>query len=67
MSVLDEVSPIILLNAKDNVAVARRPVRAGERLEGGVVAAIEVPSGHKIALRAVPLGFCRMYIRASPA
>ncbi|WP_062212295.1 UxaA family hydrolase [Aureimonas sp. AU12] len=56
MSVLDEVSPIILLNAKDNVAVARRTVRAGERLEGGVVAATEVPSGHKIALRAVPLG-----------
>ena len=48
-----------VLSPADNVAVCRRNVRAGERLELGnepVVARVDVPLGHKIARRFIPSG-----------
>ncbi|KTR03867.1 galactarate dehydratase [Aureimonas ureilytica] len=56
MSVVSEVSPIIVLNGEDNVAVARRPVKAGDPLPGGLRAAVDIASGHKVALRAIAEG-----------
>ena len=56
MSVVSEVSPIIVLNGEDNVAVARRPVKAGDPLPGGLRAAADIASGHKVALRAIAEG-----------
>ena len=56
MSVISEVSPIIVLNGEDNVAVARRPVKAGDPLPGGLRAAADIASGHKVALRAIAEG-----------
>jgi hypothetical protein len=50
---------LILLNSKDNVAVCRRPVTAGERLdlEGrGFSAASNVDIGHKIACEPIAAG-----------
>jgi altronate hydrolase len=52
-----ETRALLHLHAKDDVAVALRPIEAGDRLElqGKVLAATgSVPQGHKIALR--PLG-----------
>ena len=47
----------IILNQADNVAVARTAVAAGASpMAGGPMAADKIPSGHKIALRAIPSG-----------
>lgn len=50
----------LVINEKDNVAVALLDIAAGEeiRLVGGgvIVAASEVPYGHKLALRRIPVG-----------
>ena len=49
-------SPSILrLHPDDDVAVAVRPLIAGETVDG-VTAATDVPAGHKIALRPVAVG-----------
>lgn len=57
MSLAVEVSPTILLNRLDNVAVARRSIAAGERVGiASVSARNDIPSGHKIAVRAVAEG-----------
>jgi len=51
------VSPVIRLDAADNVVVARAKIAAGTPIEAeGVVAAQEVPLGHKIATRAIAKG-----------
>ncbi|WP_419729122.1 UxaA family hydrolase [Lichenicola sp.] len=50
------VSSIISLHARDNVAVARRPIEPGEWLDSGVRATGQVPRGHKIATVAIPAG-----------
>ncbi len=49
----------LVLSPADNVAVCRRNVHAGERLELGsesVVACADVALGHKIARRFIPSG-----------
>lgn len=54
-----KVSPVILLNIKDNVCVARAPVQAGEEVvvEGHKVIAHEaIQPGHKIAIRPISTG-----------
>ncbi len=54
-----KVSPVIQLNIKDNVCVARAPVQAGEEIvvEGHKVIAREaIQPGHKIALRPISTG-----------
>ncbi|MBK5106048.1 MAG: UxaA family hydrolase, partial [Burkholderiales bacterium] len=51
------VSPVIRLDAADNVVVARAKIAAGTPIDAeGVVAAQEVPLGHKIATRAIAKG-----------
>jgi altronate dehydratase len=52
-------SPVIVLSDKDNVAVCRRNVAAGEplRVDGRTVAAAcDLPLGHKVALCFIPAG-----------
>ena len=57
MSQLATAEPTILLSPKDNVAVARSPIAAGTTIgREGVTARAEIPSGHKIAIRAVAVG-----------
>lgn len=51
------VSPIIILNPLDNVAVVRDPIELGTRLaESAVTAQANIPRGHKIALKSIGLG-----------
>ncbi|WGF87228.1 UxaA family hydrolase [Marinivivus vitaminiproducens] len=51
------VSPIITLNAQDNVAVAREAVSAGTPLgPGDALATADIPSGHKVAIAAIEPG-----------
>lgn len=45
----------LIIDPRDDVAVAVRPVAAGEELLG-VRAAADIPAGHKMAVRAVPAG-----------
>ena len=50
---------VIKINQEDNVAVALRPIAQGEELAIGdvsVVAAQEIPQGHKIALKPIKAG-----------
>src|SRR3546814_11514261 len=52
-------SPVIVLDAADNVAVCRRNVATGEALamDGDVVAArADMPLGHKVARAFIPAG-----------
>ncbi|GHU87167.1 altronate hydrolase [Spirochaetia bacterium] len=51
--------PLIRINAGDNVAVALRPLRAGEKLDiAGISLAVleDIPLGHKIALQNIGPG-----------
>ncbi|MBP7705532.1 MAG: altronate dehydratase [Caulobacter sp.] len=48
-------SPILRVDPRDDVAVALRDLIAGERIEALTVA-VDIPKGHKIALRAVAAG-----------
>jgi len=53
----DPNGPVLLLNEKDNVAVARLPIAAGAEVvaNGYKASALEnVAPGHKIALKAIP-------------
>ncbi len=50
------VSPIITLHPRDNVAVARRPIEAGEWLGPELQASDPVPRGHKIATGRIAAG-----------
>lgn len=50
---------VLLLNARDNVAVAIRPLKQGEQLELGerrVKVAEDVPFGHKVAIGEIAAG-----------
>ncbi|CAN5262054.1 altronate dehydratase family protein [soil metagenome] len=49
-------SAIHKVNASDDVAVALRTLAVGETLDGGLIAAGDIPQGHKIALRAIAAG-----------
>jgi galactarate dehydratase len=52
-----QVSPVILLNPLDNVAVARLPLAAGTVLgDFGVTVAEPVPQGHKVAVTGIGTG-----------
>ncbi|MGX5720884.1 UxaA family hydrolase [Shinella zoogloeoides] len=55
----DTISPVIRLNPADNVGVARTAIPSGTAIaEGGeiVIAHTDIPSGHKVALRAIAPG-----------
>jgi altronate hydrolase len=47
---------LIRLHPDDDVAVARHGLSAGDQIADGVVAATDVPAGHKIALHAIGEG-----------
>ena len=50
---------IVKINQNDNVAVALRPIAAGETLQVGgaaVTTTEEIPQGHKFALRPIQAG-----------
>lgn len=54
-----DISPVIHLNGRDNVCVARRPVTPGEELVIGgekVVVSEQIVPGHKVALRPISAG-----------
>lgn len=54
-----EAKPLLLLDHRDDVAVALRPLAAGERLEANgseIVVRGDVPQGHKLALRDLAAG-----------
>ncbi len=44
-------SPVIILHPADDVAIAREPLKAGQKLEDGLTVLQEVPFGHKVARR----------------
>jgi altronate dehydratase len=53
------MKPVLVISARDNVATALQPIEPGRQLEvnGVTVAATDaIPSGHKIALRAIHTG-----------
>jgi SAF domain len=53
------VKAALVISDRDNVATALEPLAAGRRLELGeevVTLREHVPSGHKVALRAIPAG-----------
>lgn len=45
-----------VIDPRDDVAVALRPVSAGEPVAEGILAAGDIPAGHKVALRAIAAG-----------
>ena len=47
--------PLLQLHPNDNVAVAREPISANTAVDGLLVTA-EIPSGHKVALKAITAG-----------
>ena len=54
-----KTSALLHLDPRDDVAVALRPLAAGERLEADgrtITLAEDVPDGHKVALRAMQAG-----------
>lgn len=56
---LEPLSPVIVLHPTDNVGVARMAIPAGTRTGPGdkaVIARTDIPSGHKLALRAIAPG-----------
>ncbi|OEC94177.1 MULTISPECIES: altronate dehydratase family protein [unclassified Rhizobium] len=54
---MSAVSPVILLNPIDDVAVARAMIRAGSPTGiGGLIAADQIPRGHKVAVRDIQAG-----------
>jgi len=46
---------ILIVDPRDDVAVALRPIAAGETV-GGITATTDIPAGHKLARRAVAKG-----------
>ena len=48
--------PVIRLHESDNVVIARANVEIGAKLGGGLTCRSQVPSGHKIAARAIRKG-----------
>ncbi|HEY6329331.1 MAG TPA: altronate dehydratase family protein [Blastocatellia bacterium] len=57
------VSPVIRLNANDDVVIARYQIAAGTSvLEENVISLDPIPAGHKMAARRIPAGqFVRRY------
>jgi altronate hydrolase len=51
-----EVSPTVIIDPSDDVAVALRTLEPGEAVAQGVTAVDPIPAGHKVALKAVPAG-----------
>lgn len=55
----NDARAVIRIHPEDNVAVALRPLAAGDTVEtsgGAVTVRQEIPKGHKVALSAIPAG-----------
>lgn len=51
------INPVLKLNPKDDVVIARQAVPAGTRLEEEHITVLsDIPAGHKIALHALKVG-----------
>ncbi|MGD2126576.1 MAG: UxaA family hydrolase, partial [Desulfobacteraceae bacterium] len=49
-------SKVLCLREKDNVAIASEPLEPGDGIgEGGLICREEVPAGHKVAIRHIPV------------
>ena len=53
---LCKMSLVLKIDPRDDVAVALAPLAKGEPVAEGVVAATDIPAGHKVALRAIAAG-----------
>jgi len=53
---MSELSATLVIDPRDDVAVALRPVMAGDPVAEGLVATADIPAGHKVALRAIAAG-----------
>jgi altronate hydrolase len=51
-----KMSSVLKIDPRDDVAVAVAPLTAGDALGEGVAAAVDIPAGHKVALRAIAKG-----------
>src|SRR5690606_16198405 len=49
-------SSLLHIDPRDDVAVALRPVLAGEAVAEGVAAAVDIAAGHKVALHPIAAG-----------
>jgi altronate hydrolase len=47
---------LLRIDPRDDVAIAVRGLLAGDSVIDGVTARVDIPAGHKVALRAVPAG-----------
>lgn len=47
---------VLRLHGQDNVAVLKRPIKIGTRLDNGLTANRDIPPGHKIAIAEIPEG-----------
>jgi len=53
---MSEFSATLVIDPRDDVAVALRAVAAGDVVADGVAALVDIPAGHKVALRAIAVG-----------
>lgn len=53
---MSDLSATLVIDPRDDVAIALRPVAVGDRVAEGVVASRDIPAGHKVALRAIAAG-----------
>ncbi|MBU1375132.1 MAG: altronate dehydratase family protein [Alphaproteobacteria bacterium] len=53
---MTEPAATLVIDPRDDVAVALRGVAAGDRVAEGVTALVDIPAGHKVALRAIDAG-----------
>ena len=53
---MSDISATLVIDPRDDVAVAVRAVGAGDRVADGLVAAQDIAAGHKIALHAIAAG-----------
>ncbi|MER8792415.1 altronate dehydratase family protein [Mesorhizobium sp. M0983] len=51
-----DFTPVLILHASDNVAIARRMIAQGMALGGSIVAKSAVPAGHKVSIRSIKSG-----------
>jgi altronate hydrolase len=51
-----DVTPVLVLNDRDNVGITRRLIAQGELLGSSAVVKGPIPAGHKVAIRPIELG-----------
>ncbi|MER9890103.1 altronate dehydratase family protein [Mesorhizobium sp. M0114] len=51
-----DVTPVLVLHDRDNVAIARRMISQGTALGGSIVAKSAIPAGHKVSVTSIKSG-----------